>query len=534
MLDRLRNCDGSSQICIFTDNLESRLLAIVRAQDLRLRLIQQHAENKIEWDPNYQVPISFYLPKEKIIKYYSPESYQADIDLARKSGNNREKSLAYFIYTQRCPLNYAYSAFNSEIADEFLKIVSGLTSESQKIFFQLVKFNDSLNLACINFLQDQYSWKTPDFKLIKILIEHDVAVNFKTYLNISRYLTSSEEIELIIILKNQLPTLIKTCKDFEKIIRKLPIIEFKVVCETMKEQLPHLIKTIADAKDLLSNVIDTDIFSRDNSNEKSLILFDITKNSLISLIKTKQDLGAIHSLLGKKLRKSLYDALKEKLPTLFKTAQDFNSVFRLIPHEHRIAICHQLEEKWPKIIRSIESFVHVMKILDASERVYVCDALAKNLPDLINLINSADDYATVLSGLTPKQSAALCEKLQSKLPSLFLNKLDLVIILRHSTFENFQILFTPPYHQNVAGELAIKKFVDAFKETYKALRNDHGIHLFRSDFIKTLNDNDEMAAKQIFEHCREKPHSRTTVALYNLLTTKQSELAPLSESRYGL
>ena len=75
VLARLRwNLDGSSKIFIGSDTLEARLLAIEYARILLNRLRQQAAENGTVWNPNYSIPICFYLP-EAPYKHLAPYDF---------------------------------------------------------------------------------------------------------------------------------------------------------------------------------------------------------------------------------------------------------------------------------------------------------------------------------------------------------------------------------------------------------------------------------------------------------------------------
>ncbi|GEM_PF-4961551 len=85
------NCDGTSEICIFSDTKESRFLAQDRARQLKRRLPIQ--------DDNYHVPIVFYLETNKEegqLTSYSLDQQFDDRESAYKLYNNpTEREQAY-------------------------------------------------------------------------------------------------------------------------------------------------------------------------------------------------------------------------------------------------------------------------------------------------------------------------------------------------------------------------------------------------------------------------------------------------------
>lgn len=107
------NIDGSSHICIFVDTLEARLLAQVRANDLKKRLEAMFVENKKQLPRDYNVPISFYTnwePEKKErdesnqinTSYYSEEEKKADLEKGKELGktNDEMKNIARLLELQ--------------------------------------------------------------------------------------------------------------------------------------------------------------------------------------------------------------------------------------------------------------------------------------------------------------------------------------------------------------------------------------------------------------------------------------------------
>lgn len=94
VLARLRwNMDGTSKIFIASDTLEARLLA----QDYARILESFLKENKL-CDPNYSIPICFYLPKKPALhfKRYTHEEQKLDTLAARAIYLNDAQKLKYY------------------------------------------------------------------------------------------------------------------------------------------------------------------------------------------------------------------------------------------------------------------------------------------------------------------------------------------------------------------------------------------------------------------------------------------------------
>lgn len=91
------DCDGSSQIFIASDTLNSRLLARQYAVTLQAKLIKAG-----KCSPDYQVPICFYIPNNSDLhfKAYTDEEYQLDKQDALYIFENKELRLKYFADNQ--------------------------------------------------------------------------------------------------------------------------------------------------------------------------------------------------------------------------------------------------------------------------------------------------------------------------------------------------------------------------------------------------------------------------------------------------
>lgn len=90
------NKDGSSFIVFFTNTLEARLIAQMRARLLKEKLRQQAAETGEKWDESYEVPICYYkrylpqylVPYNKLIQY---DDRQEAMDIYANSRSRERK-----------------------------------------------------------------------------------------------------------------------------------------------------------------------------------------------------------------------------------------------------------------------------------------------------------------------------------------------------------------------------------------------------------------------------------------------------------
>ena len=77
-------CDGSSQIVAFKDNLQSRLLAQLRALDIQARLEQnpeKYSKPQYGYYPGYQVPVSIWGTGGKNCRLYDKKAQERDLAL---------------------------------------------------------------------------------------------------------------------------------------------------------------------------------------------------------------------------------------------------------------------------------------------------------------------------------------------------------------------------------------------------------------------------------------------------------------------
>lgn len=145
-LARLKwGCKPTAQICIFEDNLASRLLAQVRAQDLQRHLLILANDNpELRPEKGYTVPISFYIPdnyRKKVWKYNAVEQATDRLKAESKNTSTEEYMLALFL-----KISQGTPAF-SNVEDltikpnlePLLKIANQLTCSSAYPFYLRIK-----------------------------------------------------------------------------------------------------------------------------------------------------------------------------------------------------------------------------------------------------------------------------------------------------------------------------------------------------------------------------------------------------------
>lgn len=134
------NTKESSQICIFNDNLSSRLLAQIRALDLKNHLEKISSDSKeIEIPKDYEVPISFYIPADDKCKTrnYSKEDQSKDSE--QKKLKNPEKSMQLFLNLMKNKFEISEGKEIIDNLNELLKISSKLTYATSDLFFEKIK-----------------------------------------------------------------------------------------------------------------------------------------------------------------------------------------------------------------------------------------------------------------------------------------------------------------------------------------------------------------------------------------------------------
>lgn len=152
VLARLRwHYKPTAQICIFTDNLEARLLAQVRAQDLHRHFLEETRKNHTTPPPkDYVIPISFYAPdnhakdgktKQKISYYSIKEQAYDRIKAGFSKKGTQERILSLFLEISQgsSPFeNWNQKKIKAHLFDLF-GVASTLTHSTAFLFYQKIK-----------------------------------------------------------------------------------------------------------------------------------------------------------------------------------------------------------------------------------------------------------------------------------------------------------------------------------------------------------------------------------------------------------
>lgn len=142
----------SSQICIFHDNLESRLVAQLRAQDLLFAFQLRYPE---QIPAQYQVPISFYrhLHKKNKIEWYTQEAQHND----RESAKNQPRLLPYVLLTQLGHPNFNLDSVDVDVLQQTLVLLRQLSPATTAYFAPVfLTLDQDIQYAAIN--QDFDHW----------------------------------------------------------------------------------------------------------------------------------------------------------------------------------------------------------------------------------------------------------------------------------------------------------------------------------------------------------------------------------------
>ena len=169
------NCDGTSQIAVFSDNLPSRLLAQEYARIARKRLVAQYRENGEVLPEGYRVPICFYLPDER--RFFEPYTQeQQEEDRAKVISILSNGQVAEKLSIQTLEMSYlTWSDANSQEAQKVIdRLIHG--QESSLLLAldkssQLIKIYPALleKLMC----QKMYH-------LVESLLEKDAGLRHRT------------------------------------------------------------------------------------------------------------------------------------------------------------------------------------------------------------------------------------------------------------------------------------------------------------------------------------------------------------------
>ena len=182
VLARLQwDCDGTSKIFIYTDNLQSRLLAKQFAKSLEKKL-----QEKGKLPPGHRVPICFYTPDKPdlLFKEYTEKEYALDcIEASYINSNIKNKEYEY----KNNRYEFLYGLSPKELKQSLNDKVDGLPlpvhllNQGYIHIFRFLQENSELSLESM--LKQHIIDHQNDTKLILSILSHALRVNDRDLAN---------------------------------------------------------------------------------------------------------------------------------------------------------------------------------------------------------------------------------------------------------------------------------------------------------------------------------------------------------------
>lgn len=391
-------CKRIPHIIIFTDNLESRLLAQVRALDLE-RAIKDTYKKEIK------LPISF---------YDSGKIYSKDEQL-----NDRNSVPTFSLLdAHRLFCEHHASHFTQLVKEEWKTLIPlilnlsaitlAIAMSKDKVFFvntaccylgglvQLfnkLKFSNEQRIVFCKTFENQLTdiiKTTQDFRLImEVLIDrNERALFFES-------------------VKIQLPQIIKTSWDYRYLYFAgiLSDVQRTVVFEACKNTFPEIIEDAIDFRDIMECLTD----------EQRAMVFDVLKDRLSAIINNGYDFRIIMEFLTDKQCEVILNTYKIQLPEIINNGYDFRIIMKILIPTLRTMVFKACQIKLIKIIKNVRDFRVIMEILTDEQRTVILDAYKAQLPGIITDII---DFYGVMDILTPTQRAVAFEACQVRLPQI--------------------------------------------------------------------------------------------------------------------
>ena len=220
------------------------------------------------------------------------------------------------------------------------------------------------------------------------------------------------------IMRDKLPSIIKSQLDFKKILNTIRSDQYTDLCEAMKDALPNIITSVHDVNIVLQY----------RTPEQRVVLCEAMKEVLPNIIKTSQDFKNVSPYLTQKQRTALYESIKTKLPDLIQSAEDLSNMLQYITPEECRNLCESITYKLPAIIQSSANCQIILRSLTPEQHTAVYEVIKDSL---LTVIKSMKDLSCLFEYLTPEQCTALCETLKDALPDLIKSSQDFNKVMQH-------------------------------------------------------------------------------------------------------
>lgn len=409
-------------ITVFSNNLESRLLAQLRAKNLENRLKIKYPHQAIT------VPINIY-PEFSL---YSEEHQQED----REAAKNDPELKKYLIMMR---LNSGGNLQNELSKDDLNELTNIIKSENGFRFLANYLDDRTFKNVCTK-LKPELSDTVQSLDDVRFMLSTSSAEKFNTMLE---------------VFKDQLPKIIKSGEDFGKVLHDLSIEKCMAVCVALKDQLLDIIKDSESFWNALRYL----------SYEQCAAVCVALKDQLPRIITNVNDFfHAAENYQDEKRRSVMFDALKHLLPGIITSRLDFSRELRYLSVEQCTAVCVALKNQLPNIIKSSEDFLDVLRQFSEKNCKVVCKTFKDQLLDIIAKddrfftkfdaevnsisskrkiffeemaselyphINSLEAFLCVMRDTRQNEKHDLFENLKDKLPNMIKSGRDFHSVMKH-------------------------------------------------------------------------------------------------------
>lgn len=448
------NLDRSSQLTIFKDNLHSRLLAQLRAVDLKKRLEAKYPEKQIEMPP-----ITFYNAGSTPFTIYTNEQQQADFDKVSTDPahpllnyvhaiqfiNDEKKSMVtemekekiFYFLLAKVGLDHAERFIVPKNSLPLIKEAWKKNLSRKNIIYGLIYSNRSHQLK--ELIEDRIQLR----KVINALNKNQceaVLHAFKDMISqwmISQWINSRSALcdfllninttQKIAFFNTQKDTVLKCIKntyDLTLLLRNATTNSKEIFINIYKDNLINWIHNINDLHNILT-YLNTEQLREFCTAKKHIFLkwiqnvadflyvfmrrdrdtwdiFNILKDDILEWICDASSLGKILFWLDKNRHDELYNAIKDKIPQWICDAHSLGEVLRAIDIKHHDELYNSLENIIPLWILKTDDLIIILRYIgDWSSKI---SKFFEQKNTLFRWIQNVNDLNDVLSGLRSYQN----------------------------------------------------------------------------------------------------------------------------------
>jgi len=186
--------------------------------------------------------------------------------------------------------------------------------------------------------------------------------------------------------------------------------------ELMKNKLPEIIKNSKDYQILIECMPIEMVIALYKGRERAYMKLAIELHDSVS--KPFTDIVRLCSLAFNKITLIILKFFQVKPFEMIKTAKDFNEILLITSkEEHLIVIFNKMQDKLPEMINSFENFIEVVERLYENQRNVIVNKVQDKLAEMIK---TTDDICKLRMILHPEQFTLLCRGIKwDKLDYMF-------------------------------------------------------------------------------------------------------------------